>query len=702
MTVEKVEPQSEISILHVDDEPDVAELAAEFLERIDDRFDVVITTSADEALDRLEGQEVDCVVSDYDMPETNGIEFLEAVRERDDRLPFILFTGKGSEAVASEALSAGATEYLQKGTGAEQYELLANRIENAVEQFYTERRAETLDRIRTLIGDVNQALVRSSTREELERDVCAVLSESDPYRFAWFGEPDPETGIVEPRTAGGIDEGYLEAITVTVDDTETSRGPVGRALRSGGFAVSQDVQHDPEFEPWREEAIERGFQAVAAVPLVYGDDVYGSLAVYADRPYAFDETERNLLVELGDDIAHALYRLDTQAELQRRNRQLQKEIDRRKEAETRYRSLFENNPVVIWVEDFSAAKQYVDELTEDVEDLPEYLEEHPEVLDRFMNRIELLDVNENAVEYYGADSKADLLANLDRVMTDEGRQVNEEMLLSIAADERRFSTETVSRTYDGERRHEIFELYVPEAYADDYSRVYITGTDITERKRKERELERQYDRLETLADVLGDDIESHLATATESIGLARETEDLTHLDRIEETHERVASLVEDMRSFVRAGLDVDDLEWVELASIVGSRWNSCCPEPEAGTVLLEDHGRLRADERRLAGLFEHLFWNACQHGGDDVTVRVGLLEEGFYVADDGPGIPDERREAVLSPGYTTDDEEHLGFGLTIVYEIADAHGWDVRVTESEAGGARFEFTDVDVVTQQRN
>ncbi|MFB6281060.1 MAG: response regulator, partial [Haloferacaceae archaeon] len=100
-----------IRILHVDDEPDFADLAASFLERENDRFVVETATSASDGLDRLADDRFDCIVSDYDMPGRNGIEFLETVREDHPELPFVLYTGKGSEEVASDAISAGVTDY---------------------------------------------------------------------------------------------------------------------------------------------------------------------------------------------------------------------------------------------------------------------------------------------------------------------------------------------------------------------------------------------------------------------------------------------------------------------------------------------------------------------------------------------------------------------------------------------------------------
>ncbi|MUV57713.1 response regulator [Halogeometricum sp. CBA1124] len=144
----------EIRVLHVDDDDAFAELVATYLEREDDRIDVVTTTAVADAVAALD-DDVDCVLADYDMPDRTGIEFLEVVQERYPDLPFVLFTGKGSEEIASEAISAGVTDYLQKGTGTEQYTLLANRIVNAVESYRSRRVLEERKRrLETLIDNL--------------------------------------------------------------------------------------------------------------------------------------------------------------------------------------------------------------------------------------------------------------------------------------------------------------------------------------------------------------------------------------------------------------------------------------------------------------------------------------------------------------------------------------------------------------------
>lgn len=133
-------------ILVVDDEPDLAELTAEFLSRENESFHPHTAASATEGLEILAGGEFDCIVSDYDMPGKNGIEFLESVRAEYPDIPFILYTGKGSEEIASEAITAGVDDYLQKSIGQEQYTLLANRISNAVDKYRSRKEANSTRR----------------------------------------------------------------------------------------------------------------------------------------------------------------------------------------------------------------------------------------------------------------------------------------------------------------------------------------------------------------------------------------------------------------------------------------------------------------------------------------------------------------------------------------------------------------------------
>lgn len=203
MSVRKTEP---VRILHVDDEPGFGEMVATYLERERDAFDVVTATSAREDLERLVDAPgaVDCIVSDYDMSGMDGLEFLETVREERPDLPFVLFTGRGSEEIASEAISLGVTDYLQKETGTEQYQVLANRVENAVEAYRAERRLERSEKCYQNLVENSPAGIVLHTPEDgilFANDAAAeVYGADDPRDLLDVSALD----LVHPADAGKI------------------------------------------------------------------------------------------------------------------------------------------------------------------------------------------------------------------------------------------------------------------------------------------------------------------------------------------------------------------------------------------------------------------------------------------------------------------------------------------------------------------
>ena len=132
-----------MQVLHVDDNEPFRETSQLVLESVAPSIEVQTAPSAIEGLQHLRNQRsIDCIVSDYEMPGKNGIEFLTTVRDEFADIPFILFTGEGSETVASKAISAGVTDYLQKDPGTDIYKILANRISNAVDRRNAEQKVK--------------------------------------------------------------------------------------------------------------------------------------------------------------------------------------------------------------------------------------------------------------------------------------------------------------------------------------------------------------------------------------------------------------------------------------------------------------------------------------------------------------------------------------------------------------------------------
>jgi signal transduction histidine kinase len=213
---------------------------------------------------------------------------------------------------------------------------------------------------------------------------------------------------------------------------------------------------------------------------------------------------------------------------------------------------------------------------------------------------------------------------------------------------------------------------------------------VAERNRLRREAaERRNERLEEFAGVLAHDLRNPLNVASGRLELAREARDDDHLDEVAAALDRMDGMIDRTLTLARSGRVISDTEPVDLSDVVTRSWGTV--DTDDATLRVESTARIRADPDRIRHLFENLFRNSVEHGGEAVTVRVGALDDGFYVADDGPGIPEPERETILAGG-----EGATGFGLLIVRRIVDAHGWELALTDGEDGGARFEITDVEL------
>lgn len=235
------------------------------------------------------------------------------------------------------------------------------------------------------------------------------------------------------------------------------------------------------------------------------------------------------------------------------------------------------------------------------------------------------------------------------------------------------------------------EVHLAHTTLDGDDRILAVVRDITERKRRERELQQKNERLEEFASVVSHDLRNPLNVAQGRLALARSEYDSEDLERAATAVDRSLTLVEDLLALAREGERVREVEPVNLTELCAGCWENVVTAD--ATLVNETTRRILADPDRLKQLVENLMRNAIEHGGESVTVTIGDMEDGFYVADDGPGIPPEDRDQVFKAGYSS-TVEGTGFGLYIVREIAEAHDWDVRVTDSQPSGARFEITDV--------
>ena len=221
------------------------------------------------------------------------------------------------------------------------------------------------------------------------------------------------------------------------------------------------------------------------------------------------------------------------------------------------------------------------------------------------------------------------------------------------------------------------------------TRVAGLSREITERKRSEQELERQRDRLDEFTGLVSHDLRTPLQAAMSYLELARAETDSDHLDDVAKNLERMETLIDDLLTLARQGEKTQEIDTVSLETCAEKCWERVGGSDATLEVTADQ--TLQADRRQLQRLLENLFENAVDHGGGDVTVSVGSTPAGFYIADDGDGIDVEARQEAFDAGYTT-TAEGTGFGLNIVDRVATAHDWDVDLSESANGGARFDIT----------
>ncbi|MDS0473430.1 HAMP domain-containing sensor histidine kinase [Natrinema sp. 1APR25-10V2] len=261
----------------------------------------------------------------------------------------------------------------------------------------------------------------------------------------------------------------------------------------------------------------------------------------------------------------------------------------------------------------------------------------------------------------------------------------DDILPRITAGER--VTVELRRGADGDRRHFRLESIPPR---DEDAGGYLVYIPITELRRQTETLRTRVDRLERVMRTTAHDIRNPLEVATIRLEAARDTGEEVHFEKVERALDRIQRLIQDVLSV--GGGETDPSESVALESIAEAAW-STVETADATLALADDLPTIEADTDALQQVFENLFRNAVEHGGRDVTVTVGSLPDGFYVADDGPGIPGSERDRVFEPGYSTADD-NTGLGLAIVQQVADDHGWQVALETGETGGARFEFSGV--------
>ncbi len=558
------------------------------LEQESETISVQSVQTVSEALELLEADRVDCIVSDYAMPDTDGVSFLREVRSRNSQLPFILFTGQGSEEIAAAAISAGVTDYIKKGELGS-----VDRLSDHIEQFVENYRTEDV-------------IARRLLAMETAREGIGIFDE-DGY-FIYVNSAYAEMyGYTPPELLG-------EHWTILCPEEDIKR------------VFKEILTEIPSAGRWLgevEQITKDGSHLLTSQALSYADN--GTIICVSFRISDKQEAEKLLAEE-------------------------RQRFDLLIEAITEY-AIFSTDPdgeITTW--------------------------------------------NSGSERINGYEQGEILGQNISVLYTQQDIAEGEpDHHLELALEEGSLHEKGWRTRRDGHQYWADFTLTPVEEENGEYHGFVCVIRDMTDWLERERQLQGAVRQLDRFAGILSHDLRNPLSTAKVSLELIRDDPDdsLEHVDRADRALTRMDQLIESLLTLAREGKSVDEFLPLSLADCANTAWKSI-NAPDATLTIDSATGSVTGDSERIITLFENLFRNAVEYGGGAVTIRVGEFDDGFFVEDDGPGIPSEDREKVFEQGYSMGDNQ-TGFGLSIVQSIATAHNWDIAVTDSETSGARFEF-----------
>lgn len=316
-------------------------------------------------------------------------------------------------------------------------------------------------RLYALLSQINQAIVRIKDVDQLLEKICQLSIEFGQFRMAWIGIYDSETRAINPMTSAGHADGYLDNLVIFPDDLNFGRGPTGRAFAESNMIFCNDIATDPIMNPWKGEALKRGYKSSFAAPLFRKGMPFGTITLYASEINFFDDEEQKLLQEVVEDIIYAIEAIDSEQERVAAEKALI-------ESEAKYREFVENSPEAIAI--------YTDGIVT-------YVNKECLRLMRATSKDQL--VGMSVVDFIHPDNRAIVIERMMKVAVSE---VN----ISLPAVEEKYIRLDGTPIY--------VEVKVMPLMLDDKPAFQLTARDITDRKVIESALEKSRIELKTIYD----------------------------------------------------------------------------------------------------------------------------------------------------------------------------------------------------------
>ncbi len=521
------------------------------------------------------------------------------------------------------------------------------------------------DRAFRTLSEVNQALVRQTDELELLRKVCAIVADVGGYRLVWVGfARDDEQKTVEPIASAGYDAGYLTRARISWADNERGRGPCGVSIRTGKTTVSQNTESNPDFSPWRFEAIERGIASSISLPLIVDGKAIGALGIYASEPDAFDQAEAGLLGMLAENLSYGISSI--RSDQKRRKSEEAVSAERK-----RLFDVFETLPPMISL------------MTQD---------HHVAFANRSFRQRFGESNGRLCYQYcFGRSEPCDFCQAYTVLRT--GRPHHWELT-----------------TPEGE----VIDRYdFPFTDVDGSLMILEMSIDITDRRRAEARLAATVSRLELanreledFAFVAAHDLQEPLRkiqTFTD-MALKRCTSALDdtgrqYLDRVVNSASRMRQLLHDLLEFSRVAAKGDPFRRVDLAEAAREATDVFEASTKQNGSLIEigDLPEIEADRTQMVQLFQNLIGNALKYSElpPHIKIHSETGQEGFceiFVQDNGLGFEQKYAERIFKPFqrlHGRGEYQGAGMGLAVCRKIVERHGGTIRARSEPGAGSTF-------------
>ena len=458
-----------IKILHIDDDKAFLNLTKIYLEDLSSgSLHIDSLTNPDQFSARIEENTYDLVISDYQMEPLNGLQLLEALRSRNNFISFIMFTGKGREEVAVDALNLGADRYIKKGYDDEsQYTELYHAIKDIIKRKRLEGRYQTI--------------FEESSNPLIEEDFSGIKTFIDKIK----GSGIRDIGhYFETHT----DQVAEAASTITIIDANQATLDLYKAKNKEYL-----TEHFSEIlTPHAYNTFVKTFIAFAKGKTKFRAETVNltlegnkiDIIVDLSIPRGFEKTFSKVLISIIDITDH------NRAENARRDSNL------------KYQMLFEDSPISLMEQDWSGIKQYLNNLEyAEHSDLHAYLDQHPEAVRDAISHLKIININQATLTLFDATSRDHFLSNIHNLFLSETIDQFKEEMVAISEGTMQFSNEKIAKTLTGHTIHLIIGISISPMYEETWSRVLVSFQNITVQKTAEAQIIRTAQHFQELAEL---------------------------------------------------------------------------------------------------------------------------------------------------------------------------------------------------------